>query len=171
CVLGPADTAGRFSGDEFALVIANCDAEQARTTSQALLDHVQAPLAVGQAELRLRAGVGISLYPDNAGNIADLLQQADLARQQSKLPGATQACFYCASRDRAMQQRRASEIQLRQAVTESRLRVHYRAQGSLVDGSLRSVEALTRWEHPELGSISPDCFIPLAEECGVIGEL
>lgn len=171
CVLGPADTAGRFSGDEFALVIAHCDAERARTISQALLEHVQAPLAAGQTELRLRAGVGISLYPDNAGNIPDLLQQADLARQQSKLPGATQARFYSESMDHAMQQRRALEIRLRQAVTENSLRVHYQPQINLLDGSLHSVEALTRWEHPELGSISPDCFIPLAEECGVIGEL
>jgi diguanylate cyclase (GGDEF)-like protein/PAS domain S-box-containing protein len=170
-VLGAIDIAGRLSGDEFALVIAHCNAEQARSISQTLLDRLQTPLAIGQTELRLRAGIGISLYPDNAKNITDLMQQADLARMQSKLPGATQARFYSEAMDHAMQQRRALEIRLRQALPDNSLQVHYQPQVNLYDGTLHSVEALTRWEHPELGSISPDCFIPLAEECGVIGEL
>lgn len=170
-VLGPADTAGRLSGDEFALVIAQCDADHARTISQNLLDRLQAPLLTGQTELRLRAAVGISLYPDNAKAVAGLMQQADLARMQSKLPGATQARFYSEAMDHAMQQRRALEIRLRQALPENSLQVHYQPQLNLRTGQLHSVEALTRWDHPELGSISPGCFIPLAEECGVIGEL
>ena len=170
-VLGPADTAGRFVGDEFAMVITDCDAEQARSISQHLIDRLQAPLQVGQTELRLRAGVGISLYPDNASTIQSLLQQANLARIQSKLPGASQPRFYSESMDHAMQQRRALEIRLRQAVNENSLRVHYQPQVNLHDNQVHSVEALARWDHPELGSISPECFIPLAEECGLIGEL
>lgn len=170
-VLGAADIAGRLSGDEFALVIAHCDAEQARSISQNLLDRLQAPLTLGQTELRLRAAVGISLFPDNAKTIPVLMQQADLARMQSKLPGATQARFYSEAMDHAMQQRRALEIRLRQALPDNSLQLHYQPQVNLHDGQLHSVEALARWDHPELGSISPDCFIPLAEECGVIGEL
>ena len=170
-VLGPADIAARFTGDEFALVIVNCDAEQANSISQTLIERLQAPLPVGQTELRLRACIGISLYPDNARSVQTLLQQAELTRLQGKQQGAAATRFYSDSMDQVMQQRRALEISLRQAVSDGSLQVNYQPQINLHTGQLYSVEALARWQHPELGSISPTYFIPLAEECGVIGEL
>ena len=170
-VLGPGDTAGRLSGGEFALVISPCDADHARNIAHQLLDAIARPLEVGQVSLQPRARIGISLYPDNAHSVEGLLQQADLARAQARSTGSLPVRFYSESMDSAMQERRRLEASLRQALAADRLEVHYQPQINLQTGRLHSVEALARWHDPVLGDVAPGRFIPLAEECGVIGEL
>ncbi len=170
-VLGVADIAGRLSGDEFALVICPCTAEHARHLSGQLMEVIGQPLSLEQTTLHPRASIGISLYPDNARDVETLLQQADLARAQARQHGLLPVRFYSEAMDSAMQERRRLEASLRQAMAENRLQVHYQPQVNLQTGQLHSVEALTRWIDPVMGDIPPSQFIPLAEECGVIGEL
>ena len=170
-VLGPDDSAGRLSGDEFALVICHCDADHARTIASQLLDAIAQPLDLEQADVQPRARIGISLYPDNAQTMETLLQQAELARIQAREPGSQPLRFYSEAMDSVMQERRRLEASLRQALADNLLQVHYQPQVNLRTGQLHSVEALTRWQDPVLGEVAPASFIPLAEECGVIGEL
>lgn len=171
-LLGPADVAGRLSGNEFAVVIADCDAARARAAGQQLLELLATPMTLGQSTLCPQVNIGISLYPEHADSIDTLLQQAGLARMQGRQHAEVPLHFYSEAMDAAMQERRALEDSLRQAVAgDGTLAVYYQPQINLAHGQLHSVEALARWTHPLLGEIAPARFIPLAEECGVIGDL
>ena len=170
-IVGPADIAGRLSGDEFVLVLTQCDAGRARLIAEQLATLVAEPFTLDGTVLTPRARIGISLYPDNGHTAADLLQRADLARVHGRKDEGRPLHFYSADLDREVVERRALEVRLRQALAEGGLSVRYQPQIALATGRLHGVEALSRWQDPERGEIPPSLFIPLAEEAGLISAL
>ncbi|GAB3389163.1 putative bifunctional diguanylate cyclase/phosphodiesterase [Azotobacter armeniacus] len=169
--LRAADIVGRLSGDEFVVVLTDCDPRQTAETIRRIQKQLSAPCQIAGATLMPSASIGISQFPDNGEDIETLLHYADLAMYQAKSNGRGQFSFFSEEMNRQAQERRTLEAALREALQQQLLQLHYQPQIDLKSGRLCGVEALARWTHPQLGSIPPSRFIPLAEECGLVGEL
>ena len=167
--LPEADTIARLSGDEFAVLF---DAYGSLTSlarvATRLLGKLGRPLVVDGHELVISASIGISLLPDSARDIALLVSQASKAMHQAKHVGGGTFQFFSHSLQHSTLERLQLENQLRKAITDRQLSVFYQPKLCLKTGRLQAVEALVRWDHPQLGSVSPSDFIALAEETGLI---
>ena len=167
--LPEADTISRLSSDEFAVLF---DAYGSLTSlarvATRLLGKLSRPIVVDGHELVVSASMGISLLPDGARDIAQLVSQANKAMQQAKHMGGGTFQFFSHSLQHSTLERLQLENQLRKAIGERKLSVFYQPKLCLKNGRLDSAEALVRWDHPELGSVSPSDFIALAEETGLI---
>lgn len=164
---------GRLSGDEFAVLLPDHTREDAIAAAHDLLQALGAPVNIGHGlSLAPSASIGISLLTDQARDRETLLHHADLAVYQAKRQRtqdqANQICLYDAALARRLGDRRTLEGELREAIGEGRLRMHYQPQVHLATGTLWAVEALARWPHPRRGDVSPSVFVPLAEESGLI---
>ena len=167
--LPEADTISRLSSDEFAVLF---DAYGSLTSlarvATRLMGKLSRPIVVDGHELVVSASMGISLLPDGARDIAQLVSQANKAMQQAKHLGGGTFQFFSHSLQHGTLERLQLENQLRKAIGERKLSVFYQPKLCLKNGRLDSAEALVRWDHPELGSVSPSDFIALAEETGLI---
>ncbi|NMG67992.1 EAL domain-containing protein [Azoarcus indigens] len=166
-----SDIVGRLSGDEFVVVLTQCDASRATDITEQLQRAIAAPCHLGDIALTPSASIGISLFPQNGRDMDTLLHRADMAMYQAKTSGRGRFSFFSNEMNLLAQERLALEAALREALRKEQLHLHYQPQIDLKDGHLYGVEALARWTHPEIGNIPPIRFIPLAEECGLIGEL
>ena len=171
--LRETDTVARLGGDEFAVLLPGAHAEGAAQVANKLLEQVAQPCMALAQELSLTMSVGIALYPDDGDSPELLLRSADTAMYRAKEEGRGNYCFFAAG----MQQRSVRHLQLdaalRRAVDRGELHLHYQPQLDLAGGRVVGLEALLRWQHPELGNVPPGEFIPLAEASGqiaVIGE-
>ncbi|WOS39007.1 sensor domain-containing protein [Xanthomonas rydalmerensis] len=170
--LGVTDLIGRQAGDEFVLMLPNCSVEQAAGVAERLLLALAEPLVVGQVTLHPSASIGVAMFPEDGGDIETLLRHADLAMFRAKREGGNSVCYFSSDMNRMAQERVAMETALRDALHRNKLQLHYQPQlHSQAPHALYGVEALLRWEHPNLGAISPARFVPMAEECGLIDEL
>ncbi|AJI95502.1 diguanylate cyclase domain protein [Yersinia ruckeri] len=169
--MGKNDIVGRLAGDEFVLILASCNIQQATVRVERLLSRLSQPCQISGMTIVPSAGIGISLYPENALEINSLLHHADMAKGKAKKRGRGQFQFFSAEMNEINMQRQTLEDALRQAVHLNTLQLFYQPQVQLDDGQLYGVEALSRWYHPTLGEIPPQRFIPLAQECGLINEL
>jgi len=165
------DIAGRLSGDEFVLVLPDCDAEASANVVERLQARIAEPHEVAGQHLSAAASCGIALFPSDGVEIETLLMRADLAMDQAKTSSRGGYCFFSAEMNALAQERLALESALREAVRCNGLSLHYQPQVDLRTGQLCGAEALARWTHPELGSVPPSRFIPLAEDCGLIATL
>jgi diguanylate cyclase (GGDEF)-like protein/PAS domain S-box-containing protein len=163
----PADTLSRQGGDEFVIVLPNCDVEGAALIASRLLETLLPPMQLGAKLVPVSASIGVSIYPDNAGDIDGLLKHADAAMYQAKQAGRSTYRFFSAEMNRVSEERLAFSTALRNAIVQDALRLHYQPQVR-ADGRLYGVEALARWSDPVLGEVPPSKFIPLAEEYGLI---
>ena len=167
--LPEADTISRLSSDEFAVLF---DAYGSLTSlarvATRLMGKLSRPIVVDGHELVVSASMGISLLPDGARDIAQLVSQANKAMQQAKHMGGGTFQFFSHSLQHSTLERLQLETQLRKAIRERKLSVFYQPKLCLKTGRLDAAEALVRWDHPELGSVSPSDFIALAEETGLI---
>ncbi|MDH0635846.1 EAL domain-containing protein [Pseudomonas sp. GD03860] len=159
----------RLGGDQFALVQADIEQPyEAAELAQSILDDLEAPFALGHQEIRLRATIGITLFPEDGDSTEKLLQKAEQTMTLAKTRSRNRYQFYIASVDSEMRRRRELEKDLREALPRNQLYLVYQPQISYRDHRVVGVEALLRWQHPELGMVPPDQFIPLAEQNGNI---
>lgn len=164
------DSLARLGGDEFAILIEHLDTpEDAARFAQELLQNLQQPMLLEQdLELSTAASIGISLYPTHHDNVEALLQGADAALYKAKSEGRNTYYYYSDQLTAQARQRLVLESRLRQAIKKQQLRSYYQPQLDIKTGSIIGAELLLRWQDPELGFISPDLFIPLAESSGLI---
>ncbi|SDU84862.1 putative bifunctional diguanylate cyclase/phosphodiesterase [Pseudomonas mucidolens] len=159
----------RLGGDQFALV--QPDIEQpyeAAELAQSILDDLDAEFALDHQQIRLRATIGITLFPEDGDSTEKLLQKAEQTMTLAKSRSRSRYQFYIASVDSEMRRRRELEKDLRDALNRDQLHLVYQPQISYRDHHVVGVEALLRWQHPEHGLVPPDLFIPLAEQNGTI---
>ncbi len=163
------DTLARFGGDEFVLLVENLkDTANVQTIAQKLLSVLEPRATIEGSDVNLSASIGVCVYPADGKDSAALLANADIAMYQAKASGRKQFCIFSASMSDRAAEKYQMEAALRRALDENRFRMHYQPKIDIVSGRVTGVEALIRWEHPELGLVSPDRFIPLAEETGLI---
>jgi len=159
----------RLGGDQFALVQADIEQPyEAAELAQAILDDLEAPFALDHEEIRLRATIGITLFPEDGDSTEKLLQKSEQTMTLAKSRSRNRYQFYIASVDSEMRRRRELEKDLREAMAKGQFHLVYQPQISYRDHSVVGVEALIRWQHPEHGFVPPDQFIPLAEQNGTI---
>ncbi len=162
-------TLARMGEDQFAVLVSG-DAAQAELLADELLSAVGRPLEVDSLALRLSASAGIACFPAHGQDAPELLRHADIALYLAKESGGT-VRVYDEEHDEYTIDRRALAVQLRRGIERGELIVHYQPKLPLRAGACIAVEALARWNHPQLGPIGPDAFIPLAERTGTIERL
>lgn len=159
----------RLGGDQFALVQADIDQPyEAAELAQSILDDLEAEFALDHEGIRLRATIGITLFPEDGDSTEKLLQKAEQTMTLAKTRSRNRYQFYIASVDSEMRRRRELEKDLREALGRNQFHLVYQPQISYRDNRVVGVEALLRWQHPEHGLVPPDLFIPLAEQNGTI---
>jgi len=159
----------RLGGDQFALVQADIEQPyEAAELAQSILDDLEATFALDHQEIRLRATIGITLFPEDGDSTEKLLQKAEQTMTLAKTRSRNRYQFYIASVDTEMRRRRELEKDLRDALVRDQFYLVYQPQISYRDHRVVGVEALIRWQHPEHGLVPPDLFIPLAEQNGTI---
>lgn len=164
----PQDTVCRLGGDEFVFLLSEADHAIAKEVVERLLQAVEEPFVIDQYELIITASVGVAIYPDDGLDMESLQRNADVAMYRTKKESRNSYRFF----SNHMQLQTARNMQLvnalRHAIGLGQLAVYYQPQVALDSGQLVGVEALLRWQHPQLGFISPAEFIPLAESSGLI---
>ena len=165
-----SDSVARYAGDEFTMILRHIvQRDDVMRIAEKIVRVMEAPLTLPDGlELQITASLGLSFYPDDATTAERLLKHADVAMYTAKGMGRNNFQAYVAVPEESHQQRLALEAKLRQAERNGELRVFYQPQVDTATEDIVGMEALIRWEHPELGMISPGFFIPLAEETGLI---
>lgn len=159
----------RLGGDQFALVQADIEQPyEAAELVQSVLDDLDNPFILDHQEVRLRATIGITLFPEDGDSTEKLLQKAEQTMTLAKSRSRNRYQFYIASVDSEMRRRRELEKDLREALALNQLHLVYQPQIDYRDHNVVGVEALLRWQHPTHGFVPPDLFIPLAEQNGTI---
>jgi diguanylate cyclase (GGDEF)-like protein len=159
----------RLGGDQFVLVQADIEQPyEAAELAQSVLDDLDNPFMLDQQQVRLRATIGITLFPEDGDSTEKLLQKAEQTMTLAKSRSRNRYQFYIASVDSEMRRRRELEKDLRDALALNQLFLVYQPQVDYRDHSVVGVEALLRWQHPQHGLVPPDLFIPLAEQNGTI---
>jgi diguanylate cyclase (GGDEF)-like protein/PAS domain S-box-containing protein len=162
----------RLGGDEFAVI--QCDSDQPNHSgilADRLVAALSEPFQLEEQLVRISCSIGVAIHPQDASGPIELIKNADMALYRAKAEGGRTMRFYELAMDEALRERRQLEASLRLAIGRGELQVHYQPLADLASGAIMSFEALLRWTHPTLGAISPDIFIPLAEESGFIDTL
>ncbi|MGE0081317.1 MAG: EAL domain-containing protein [Thiohalomonadaceae bacterium] len=164
-----SDMVARLGGDEFTVLLPEVvHGEQAGEVAESVLQAFRRPFHLMSHTLHVTTSIGISLYPDDSDTAEGLLRCADAAMYEAKQQGADCFRFYNPAIGRRARERLRVEDRLREAVTRGGLLVHYQPQFDLSNERVVGVEALVRWQHPELGLLTPPQFLPISEETDLI---
>jgi diguanylate cyclase (GGDEF)-like protein len=167
-----ADTVARFGGDEFVLVGSSlAGAEDAMQLAARAIEALRAPVRIAGIDVHASPSIGIALYPEDGASIEALLAHADAAMYAAKHQGRGSVQRYLPGMHAGIEDRVQMESELHQAIELKQFELHYQPKVDTRTGVVRSAEALIRWAHPSRGLVSPADFIPLAEECGLIGAI
>lgn len=159
----------RLAGDEFMVLVSEIgNADDVSIIARRLLDALQTPLMLDRQELFITGSVGIVLFPQDGLQDADLLTHVGLAMAQAKLCGRNTYAFYSPETNARSFERLGLETALRKSIAKNELELYYQPKVEIATGRIVGAEALLRWNHAELGAVSPARFIPLAEETGLI---
>jgi diguanylate cyclase (GGDEF)-like protein len=166
------DTVARFGGDEFVLIGTSIgDAEDAEALAARVMDVLQAPVRIAAIDIHTSPSIGIAMYPDDGESMQALLAHADAAMYSAKQHGRGNFRRYAPGMDAGTEERVQLESDLHNALSQNQFELYYQPKVNTRTGEVRSAEALIRWVHPTRGIVSPAEFIPLAEECGLIGTI
>lgn len=165
------DIVARFGSDEFALLIAMREQDDIEVIAQRYYRLLHDPFIVAGQSLFVALSTGIAIAPQDAQDVETLLTRANQARLQAKQAGGNQFQFYRASMTQSVNKRLALEQDLRNAIAQQQLQVLYQAKVNAQTCQLEGAEALVVWQHPTLGQLAPETFIPIAEETGLIVDI
>ena len=159
------DMVCRQGGDEFVILLAEIEQPQgAGHVAETLLAAFVAPHHIGGQELHVTLSIGISVYPDDGGNVDSVMQNADTAMFHAKANGRNNYQFFRADMNIRAVRRLAVESSLRRALKEDEFLLHYQPQIDLASGAMVGAEALIRWQDPDIGLVYPGQFVPIAED-------
>ena len=168
-VVGEVDTVARSGGDEFMIMLSDvARIEDITLIAKNAIEALAQSFTVGEHELFVTASIGISVYPRDGTDVQTLLKDADAAMYRAKEGGKNRFEFFTDEMNAAAVRRLQFENMLRQALARREFVLYYQPQADIDTGRIVGVEALVRWQHPELGMVSPAEFIPLMEETGLI---
>jgi diguanylate cyclase (GGDEF)-like protein/PAS domain S-box-containing protein len=171
-VIGHCGLVTHLGGDEFNVIIDHQpDGVETETMADEILNAIAMPLIVDGKEIYISASIGVSSYPDNGHSVSEILTNADLALHAAKRKGAGVHHFYTRKLSENVERRMEMERGLRLALDNNEFHLLYQPKVDLGSRKIYGAEALLRWESPDLGSVSPVEFIPVAEECGLISEI
>lgn len=163
------DTLARLGGDEFTIILRDVKGVQsASTVAEKIIETIKEPINVDGHTLFISSSIGISLYPDDSTDEENLIKFADTAMYQAKDAGRDNYQFYSSNMTVLGFERVVMESSLRTALEEDQFIVYFQPQVNALDDSIVGMEALIRWQHPEIGLVPPAKFIPIAEESGLI---
>ena len=171
-IVRPGDTVARLGGDEFVVMLVDLKrAEDAAAIAHEIVQALSRPLRADERTLHVTASVGVATFPADGDSAELLLKHADAAMYRAKAHGRNGV--QCYTRDMGLQAHQRVELQtaLRLALEQGQFELHYQPQCAPDTGRIVAVEALIRWQHPQLGLVSPERFIPLAEETGLIAPI
>jgi len=167
--LRDSDTVARLGGDEFVVLLNELVEEKyAATVAQKIITMIARPFVLLGQEFRVTASIGISTYPTDGLDEQTLTKNADIAMYQAKEDGKNQFQFYSEKLNANSLERLTLESSLRHALERDEFRLEYQAKREMVYGQITGMEALLRWQHPDLGMVAPMQFIPVAEDTGLI---
>ncbi len=167
--LREVDTLARAGSDEFVAIVESAAGESvAQEVAERLYRALREPVQIAGSEIVPTASFGIAVFPQDARDPDDLIKCADLAMEQAQRQGGDAYCFFEMALDLRAGERRRLLERLRGALARGEFLLHYQPQVATGSGRMLGVEALLRWQSPELGMVAPDRFIPLAEESGLI---
>ena len=162
------DTVARQGGDEFIVILPNIKRfEDVAIIAQKILVSLSAPYAIDNTELHTSASIGAAVFPDDGKDVETLMRNADTAMYYAKATGRNNFQFFTPKMNQAVIERMGIESKLRHALSRKEFSLHYQPIVNLATGQVSAAEALLRWQ-PDSGPISPDRFIPVAEETGLI---
>jgi len=168
-LLRAGDILARLGGDEYIILLNDIGhGKFAGPVAEKILNACAQPVKIDSHEFYITASIGICVYPDDGQSLEDLQRNADMAMYKAKRRGGGAYQYYTKEMDVTAREHIKLEAELRKAIQNKEFVLHYQPQLNLKTGTINRVEALIRWEHPELGMISPAKFIPLAEETGLI---
>ena len=163
------DTIARIGGDEFIILLDDFDSDSSLSAiAQKVLSSLSLPFKINDNEIHITASIGISIYPNDAESAESILEHAKTALQRAKNLGKNNFQFFSKSMTERVFERISLENNLRHALERNEFTLYYQPQFDARNGRIFGVEALLRWQHPELGTITPTHFIPLLEESGLI---
>jgi diguanylate cyclase (GGDEF)-like protein len=168
--VGSTGLLARFGDDEFALCLTKADAALASRMAQAAIASLQTPVQIGLEEQLIGLTIGIGQASAEDPTVGETLRRAHVALYRARSMHVN-FCFHNEKMDSHVRERSVLEKELRAAIGTSAIRPHYQPIIDLASTRVLSYEALARWTHPEMGSISPGAFVPLAEELGLIDDL
>ena len=167
--LRASDVVARLGGDEFVVLLPEVgEAEQVAAAARKILSVAIKPVVILGQECRVTASIGICMYPANAQDEQSLMKNADAAMYVAKEEGKNNFQFYSEDTGTQSLERMTLETSLRHALERNEFFLHYQAKLDLNTKEITGVEALLRWQHPDLGMVAPARFIPIAEETGLI---
>ena len=170
--LRKGDLIARLGGDEFAVININCDRYNAAETAERIIQAIRQPVRACGFPVTCSVSIGLAAFPDDGKSGQELLKHADVAMYQAKRNKSGFSCFRSEDYDRIRERfELRRELELLIANDSSKLELHYQPRVDLRNGSIITVEALARWNDPRRGYISPDVFIPIAQETTLIHKL
>lgn len=169
--VGAAGQIGRLGGDEFAVVLRDGDAAAATALGERLIAELSRPFRLGAGEARIGASIGLAIGPADGTSVEALMRAADLALYDVKGKGRGSVRRYDREMHARAEARHALELDLKVALERDQIRLVYQPIVDALDEQIVGFEALMRWRHPVHGEVPPATFIPIAEDCGVIGAL
>jgi diguanylate cyclase (GGDEF)-like protein len=171
-VMRPEDTIARLGGDEFAIIATGCgDDASIETLCERVITSVTGPVVVDRMEHSIGTSIGVARYPADGQSLEEIVMKADSAMYKAKQQGGSRFAFFDDSLKEANNHRILVETRLRNAIKEQRLELHFQPKLNLKTWTVDCAEALLRWRDDDLGDVSPNEFIPIAEDTGLIHDI